>query len=199
MLEYVILYVDDLLVRIDHKNNDTKSFDESLTPDGFSNLISSYNVKLVSDNKDLTESLTMAIREHYKADESIVVEYMSLTDATEQAKQKNILVVLCCEDRGAGNIAIRNELINTGKCILFASAFIKSEHLVSIDYSKTTVGWGAGVILYKIRYFHLKDRVKVGLMLDKGYMKPGMIMITRDTDKIEYISVIFLDYPEVNL
>ena len=109
------------------------------------------------------------------------------------------MVVLCCETHGAADVAARNKLLNTGRCLIFASAFTRNEHLVQIDFSKTTVGWGAGIIEFKIRYFHLKDRVKVGLMLDKNYMSAGMIMVMKDTSTVEYISISFYDYPMVDL
>lgn len=58
MLDSVLIYVDDLLVRIDHANNDAKLFDNSLTPEGFQNLMQAFKVKLVTDDKSQVDSLT---------------------------------------------------------------------------------------------------------------------------------------------
>ena len=52
MLDSVLLYVDDLLVRIDHQDNGTKLFDNSLTPEGFQSLMQAFKIKLVTDDKN---------------------------------------------------------------------------------------------------------------------------------------------------
>ena len=199
MLDQVLIYVDDLLVRIDHQNNDAKLFDNSLTAEGFQGLMQAYKVKLVTDDKSQAENLTLAIREFYKAGELIQVDYMSVHEA-ELNMKKNQYSIIVISDEVLERIAdqsVRQSILMSGRCLLMMSRFTKNNWMKDINLNLTKCGRSAAALSNKIKFFKIEGRIKVGVFMPNSNYNDKLASILLDSDKIEYISYPFFDVPSI--
>ena len=187
----MVIYVDDLLANLD---NNKFSFDTSLTPEAYASLTTNFNLQLATatyqgQEKEVSDYLSE------KLGQAVSVQYQAVKDLLDEGKKADIRIVISDEVLGKQTPQTRSDILGSYFCLVFASQFTGNESLVNIDYHKTIVGRAACTIESKLKFGHLRDRIKVGLFLESKWCKPAMMRMLQDDDRFEFMPLSFKDVP----
>lgn len=140
-------------------------------------------------------NLSNTFSELLQLDHKIVIREKPIKEAIEEGKKSKSKIVMSDELLAKQKTQDQADLLTLGSCILFMSIFTNNEFFPHIDFAKIETGRGACTIESKLRYSHIKNRIKVGLFFENSCMKPKLLQLLKDSDKIEFIPVCFNEVP----
>lgn len=191
----LFLYIEDLLVST---KTEPLKFDYSFLEEDWIEIQDRYDAHLVRSTEEPLECLG-ELKKAFKMP-SLEVEFLSLKEALEQTR-KNSISRIAVSDKFLANEAqsIWSEILASGQAILFMSLFSDNDDFKNQELANVELARGAGVLLSKLQYSHIKGRTKFGICIESKYYKPALIKIFEDSEEIEFIPITFNEVPQVNL
>ena len=192
----VYIYIDDLIISAAELNKNNK-FDESLTKQKFAALRNFCNPILLTSTVELEYVANKMLEEKWAEEFQTIVSTKPVKETTDELRKGSVKLVISDELFFKQSTNVRSEAIASGGIVLFASLFTKNESWAGIDYQKVSTGRGAGNILSKLIFSHIKDRTLVGLFIEGSYFNPKLVSIFEDLETVNFVPVLFNDIPAI--
>lgn len=187
----VYLFLDMLLL---HTDASKLLFDKSLTPLLYRELTAEYQVSLVCTSANKIEEYSKVICKELELP-SVEITERQVKDLIEESKKQKIKIIISDELLAKQKAQDKSEVLSGGYCIVFMSLFTNNEYFPNLDFTKIESGRGCGSIASKLKYSHIKDRIRVGLFIENVWYKPSTVNLFWDTDKIEFVPLSFMECP----